>query len=255
MSTQLTSAVLSALNDQAATTPYGHGHLVALPLHYYDDDRVTLFVEPATDGYRVSDRGSTAMRLHMADVSLDAPRVADAWRQSVGSLAAFDMGTEEGVIAGWTTQDQLGEMILRVAEASLRVDQLRWMATEPRRMRFRDRVVRKLSDSFGEAVTPNAPLLLRSQRTRQVTAAIGDDLEKRVYIQAVGGSDRDKSVEHCYFLFSMSDIPMQRRIAVVDRGASWSAEMLREIDSVAELAFFDDDKQFRKVLRAGLQNA
>lgn len=124
---KLTSLVVREMNDEITVMDYGHGLLMTLPLTYWDDDRVTLFVEPFESGYRVSDRGSTAVRLHMTGMNVETAKVAEAWRRSVASLNLVNPGDEELELAHFTDADQLGESILKVAEASLRIDQLRWL--------------------------------------------------------------------------------------------------------------------------------
>lgn len=258
MSTRFNADLLAVMNDEVTSVPYGHGHLVTLPLHFYDDDRIVLFVEEADGGHRISDRGTGALRLHMADVNLDAPRVKEAWDQSLGSLRQHDFWGEDGVIAALSGEKGLGDMLLRVAEASLRIDQLRWMAPEPRRMPFRARVVKRLNGITEYAeVTPNAPIKLRSARTRQVTASVGYE-DNVVYVQAVGRGDRDQAIEHCHFLFNMSNIPEQRRIAVADgRETDWPKAMVNELKDVAQVAFYDGDtdRAWQALLETGLESA
>jgi hypothetical protein len=236
--------LLSQLNDHVEVREYGHGHLITLPLAFYDDDLITLFVEPFEGGVRVSDQGTTAMRLHMADLDLDNQRISDAWTRSVAALGRHSIGTDDGVVGAWGDQRDVGELLLRVAEATLRVDQLRWLATDRRPVRFKDRVVSKIGSiaATPEQVTPNAPLPQTSGRTRQVTAAIGADVDRRVYVQAVGGGSREQNAEHCYYIFSHSGVPKERVLAVAAGGRdSWPDVLIEELHKVTDVAFFDDE--------------
>lgn len=252
------AAVMSTFNDEILTTSYGHGELVTLPLHYYDDDRVSVFVERFEGGVRVSDRGMTAMRLHMAGLNVDSARVEDAWRRSLVAIRHQDIASEEGVISAFGDASDLGRIVLDVAEASLRIDQLRWSAAEPRRGRFSDRVVRRVTDLVGDraTVTPNAAFRLSSGRTRQITAAVGDAERSRLYLQAVSGSDRaarEKSVEHCHFLFSLGEAEHDRKLAVISGSDDlWDAAIMRELDTVGQVAFFSDEAKLRGLLAAAL---
>ena len=201
---KLVAAVLSQLNDGLVVTSYGHGYLVSVPLHYSDGDRVKLFVEPFQQGIRVTDRGATQMRLHMANLSQSTPRVREAWQRS---LAGSDLHNpvSDDQIAAFGAEEEVGQLILKVAEATMRIDQLRWLATERRPAKFPERVVKRLVKAVGRAeeVLPQAPLPQRSGRTRRVTAAVGIEPEKIIYVQAVGGGSKEKqekSVEHCFYL-------------------------------------------------------
>ncbi|MGK3199609.1 DUF1828 domain-containing protein [Amycolatopsis sp. MEPSY49] len=252
---------MSVFNDEIATTPYGHGELVTLPLHYYDDDRVSVFVEEYESGIRVSDRGMTLMRLHMVGLNLEATKVEDAWNRSIATVRKRELVAEDGVISAFAQVSDLGAVILEVAEASLRADQLRWMAAEPRRGRFSDRVVRRVTDMVGDraTVTPNAAFQLTSGRTRQVTAAIGESSETRFYLQAVGGGDRasrEKSIEHCHFLFSLGTVDHDRKLAVVaDGGDEWDATVRRELGGVGQVAFYGDNAALNRLVSKALTSA
>jgi hypothetical protein len=241
-SSKISSSVLSLVNDEMEVREYGHGHLVTLPLAFYDDDLITLFVEPYEAGIRVTDQGTTAMRLNMADLDLDNQRVAEAWLRSTATLGSRSLAAEDGVIGVWGQVADLGRMIMSVAETALRVDQLRWLATDRRPVRFRDRVVNEISSIANAAnhVTPNAPLPQTSGRTRQVTAAVGPDTVNRIYVQAMGASNREHAAEHCYYVFSHTELPRDRVLAVAaGRRDDWSPALLEELGQVTEVAFFD----------------
>ena len=116
---KLTSLVVREMNDQIAVRSYGHGFLMALPLTYWDDDRVTLFVEPFEAGFRVTDRGATAVRLQMSGMNITTPRVSASWSRSVAALNLFNPDEEDLELAHFSDVEHLGESILKVAEASL----------------------------------------------------------------------------------------------------------------------------------------
>ncbi|NKQ59376.1 hypothetical protein HFP15_41735 [Amycolatopsis sp. K13G38] len=253
---KISTSVLSLVNDQLDVKPYGHGHLITLPLAFYDDDQITLFAEPFEGGVRVTDQGTTAMRLHMADVDLQNARVADSWNRSVAALGVKSLAAEEGIVGAWGTVDEIGRLVLMVAEAALRVDQLRWLATDRRPVQFRDRVVSQLNAiaRANEQVTPNAPLPQTSGRTRQVTAAVGLDHERRVYVQAMGASNREQAAEHCYYVFSHTKVPRDRVLAVAaGTRDAWSSALLDELGQVTDVAFFDERDDLRSQLQGRLR--
>lgn len=252
---RIRSAVLSTINDEVEVHEYGHGHLVTLPLAFYDDDLVTLFIEPYEGGIRVSDQGTAAMRLQMSDIDLDNPRVSDAWQRSVASLGAQSIAADENTVGAWGASDELGRLVLAVAEAMMRVDQLRWLSPDRRPVRFRDRVVRQLMDitKSEREVTPNAALPQTSGRTRQVTAAVGSSDGRRVYVQALGASNRDQAAEHCYYVFSHTELPRDCMLAVAaGTPDSWSAAQVDELASVTDVAFFDRKGDVQGKLQARL---
>lgn len=261
---KLSSLVISHLNDGMAVRPYGHGSLVALPLAYWDEDCVTLFVEPFEDGFRVSDQGATALRLHMTGLNLSTPRVAEAWARSVAGLNLYNPGNEELELAHFTSSGDLGEAVTKVAEASLRVDQLRWLYTSQAPVRFSDRVVKRLGDSVGSragVVRPNAPVRLRHGRQRKVTAAIDSRDEREVlYVQAVGGSStdaRERAVEHCTFLFKQAeDLDASRCLAVASgHRDDWDQYFVKTLAEAAHVAFFEDPGELDEILARQLARA
>lgn len=258
---RLTAAVLSQINDSLAVTPYGHGHLVSVPLHYFDGDQVKLFVEPFQQGIRVTDRGATLMRLHMADLSLATPRVREAWQRSLVALDLYNPVSDDQ-IAAFGPEDEVGQLILKVAEATMRIDQLRWLATERRPVKFPDRVVTRLTETLGrpEEVMPQALLPQRSGRTRRVTAAVGLEPETTIYVQAVGGGGnrdaQEKSVEHCFYLFQLADqIPRQRRLAIAaGTYKDWDSYVIDELRTVSDVAFFDESHSVDNLLLARIHS-
>lgn len=249
---RISAAILSQLNDHVEVRKYGHGHLATLPLGFYDNDLVTLFIEPYEDGVRVSDQGTSALRLQMADVDLDSPRVVEAWRRSVVTLGAQSLATEDAQVGAWGSREDLGRLIFMVAEAMLRIDQLRWLATDRQPVRFRDRVVSKLVDitRSAENVTPNAPLPQTSGRTRQVTAAVGSSSESRIYVQALSTNNREYAAEHCYYVFSHTAVPRERVLAVAAGNSdSWPRTLLNELGNVTDIAFFEEKNDVRTKLQ------
>lgn len=66
-----------------------------MPLAYWDEDSVTLFVKPFEDDYRVADEVSTALRLQMTGLYSTGPRVSESWNRSVTALNSFNPSSDE----------------------------------------------------------------------------------------------------------------------------------------------------------------
>ena len=257
---RIAGAVLSGLNDDLAVTPYAHGYLVSLPLFFFDNDRVKLFVEPLERGVKVSDRGLTAMRLVMSDVKMDGERIHKAIvRSSSGYRSQFD--ADEGEIAALGDEEDLADLIFDVGSAAIRVDQLRWMTQERRPASFRDQVVARLIEVVGgrkNLITPNDTVKLRSGRKKQVTASVHRDesslldVEDLVYVQALNGTNRttmEEAVDRCYHMFSLAGLDRAKLVAVASGSKSdWPDPLITEMSEVSTVAFFDDREKLSKLI-------
>lgn len=150
-------AVLRALNDHTMAYPYGDGLLVDLPFAYGDGDAVRVLVEPMGAGYRVSDRATAATLLLMAGVNIAEGRAAEAFAESMRAIGLNGLDSAPGEITTFGHGDDLGRLILDVAQASLRVDQLRWLATRQPRVKFVDRVTERVRVWAGQGRTARCP--------------------------------------------------------------------------------------------------
>src|SRR5262249_37335861 len=129
-----------------------------------------------------------------------------------------------------------------VAQASMRVEQLRWLAVRHPPTKFPDRVVNRVRNwaSEGRTLQREAPVRLRSGRQRSVTLKVSTE-DQAAYIQAVSSRDREQAAEHCYFIFGLSEVPKDHRIAALDGSKrDWPAEIVSELRSVGDVEFFDD---------------
>lgn len=255
------TSLLGWINDHLDVAEYGHGALVHLPLHFCDDDSITLMVEPFGDSVRVTDRGMTSLRLHMSDLNPNSDRVRSAWDKSIATLRLFDLGSEEGELAASGERSRVGELVWRVAEASIRIDQLRWMATSARPRTFADRVVDRIQNAIprGVKVEPRMTVELRSGRTRTVTAGITKESMHPVLVQAVGGATRESkedALERCFHVFSLTTLPKSQNLAVfVGDSVSWDEAMAKELEGIADVAFFDEAQQVEEAIRRHLEPA
>jgi hypothetical protein len=252
--TMTVGAILRTINDQTIVRPYGDGLLVDLPLTYGDGDAVRVLVEPMGSGFRVSDRAVAATQLSMAGVNVAAGRPAEAFAETVRNAGLSGLNTAPGELATFGTAQDLGRLVLDVAQASMRVEQLRWLAVRHSLTRFPDRVVDRVKSWAQDSrqVQREALVSLRSGRKRQVTLRVSSR-SRSAYIQAVSSRDRDQAAEHCYYIFDLSEVPKENRIAALDGGREdWPSEIISELASVGDVEFFADplslERQLDKVV-------
>src|SRR4051794_25057814 len=169
-------AILRAINDQTVVRPYGDGLLVDLPLTYGDGDAVRVLVEPMGSGYRVSDRAVAATAASMAGVNLELGRPAEAFAEAVRGASLNGINSAPGELATFGDSEDLGRLVLDVAQASMRVDQLRWLAVRQSYIRFTDRVTQRVQTWAGDReIRRNATVPLRSGRSRTVTLSVSNN--------------------------------------------------------------------------------
>ncbi|MFC0008073.1 FHA domain-containing protein [Micromonospora siamensis] len=247
-------AVLRAVNDNTVVYPYGDGLLVDLPLTYGDGDGVRVLVEPMGSGYRVTDRAAAASLLTMAGVNLSAGRAAEAFAEIMASGGLNGVNAAAGEITTFGITDDLGKLVLDVAQASLRVDQLRWLAPRQAGIKFVDRVTDRVTAWAGRSrkLQRDAPIPLESGRSRSVTLRVAND-GKAAYVQAVSLRDPDQAAEHCYHVFGLSKIARESRVAALDGSAhDWPPAIVAELRTVSDVEFFDDplslERQLDKVV-------
>ncbi|MEU5937712.1 hypothetical protein ABZ807_00770 [Micromonospora sp. NPDC047548] len=252
--TTVIGAVLRTVNDNTVVHPYGDGLLVDLPLTYGDGDGVRVLVEPMGSGYRVTDRAAAASLLSMAGVNLFAGRAAEAFAEIMAGGGLNGVNAAPGEIATFGAAEDLGRLVLGVAQASLRTDQLRWLAPRQAGMRFVDRVTDRVTVWAGRSrnLQRDAPIPLESGRSRSVTLRVAND-GKAAYVQAVSLRDPDQAAEHCYHVFGLSKIARESRVAALDGSArDWPPAIVAELRTVSDVEFFDDplslERQLDKVV-------
>jgi hypothetical protein len=245
------AAVLGAVNDHTQVHPYGDGVLVDLPLTYGDGDGVRVLVEPMGTGVRVSDRAAATVLLSMADVEITSGRPAEAFADILRSAGLNSVYAEEGEITTFGAAEDLGDLILRVAQAAVRVDQLRWLAQPRHNVRFDSRVAYRLQAWAGSKrkAQRGAAITLKSGRTRAVTASVTNGTDT-VWVQALGESDKDRSFDHCYSIFGLApNIPHDRKIATLAGSQrAWPSQMVSELSDVADVQFFEEATRLERAL-------
>jgi hypothetical protein len=237
------AAVLGAVNDHTYAHPYGDGLLIDLSLTYGDGDAVRILVEPMGTGIRASDRATAASLLAMAGVDITSGRAAEAFAEAIRGAHLNGVGAHAGEIATFGSQEDLGSMILNVAQASLRVDQLRWLAHQQPAVTFAEQVTSRVESWAGRQrqIERDPVIRLSSGRSRRVTVAVSGG-GRTAYIQAVSARDRDRSTEHCYYLFGNANrIPKEQKIAALAGSHdSWPEANVAELTTVGVVQFFDE---------------
>ncbi|MGW4559926.1 hypothetical protein ACWEOV_40890 [Streptomyces sp. NPDC004365] len=250
-------ALLTSINDEIITHEYGDGLLVDLPLTYSDGDSVRLLVEPMGSGVRVSDQASAYERLLMADVNPDAGRVAEAIAATVRTANLSNVGGEVDELATFGPLDDVGVMLLSVAQAAMRVEQLRWLAVRRAPMRFSERVIERVQAVARRdwKIERNASIPLTSGRERLVTLAV-EAPNATAYVQALSAKDREQSAEHCYYLFSWADVPSGTRVAALDGAPNnWPSELVSELGTVADVEFFANSGSLERAVERALASS
>lgn len=245
------AALLGYVNDTTGVERYRAGHLITLPLRYSDGDRVEVYIEPfSSSSFRVTDRGVSELRLEMAGVNLENRKVSDAIARSLPS-DLFDLGERNGEISGVVDEQDLAEVLLRIGEASIRIDQLRYLAPPPRRRPFAESVINSLRAIVASNVDVHTDYQLKTRggRTRRVTAAVQIHDRYPLIMQAVSGSEgrlEDDSVEHCFYLFGSANQHVDGKVAVLPGSRdSTDLALVRDLETVSSTVAFIEDESLR----------
>ena len=247
--TMLKSALLSYWNDQTEVFDYGQGHLIYLPWHYGDDDAVALYVEEHDGLVTITDHGTTYGRIAAAAINMDTDRVHAAWKAALGPMAHLGIGASVDEISATCDVKDYPERLGQLASACLRAEQVTQLGTAPKALRFSDRVSRTVQkavrDVRGVKAKPQAPVMLVSGRTRPVTTLVHPDSGPDVWVQAVGGNDkqaREDALERCVHLFHFGRSDHALRMAAVKGHRDlWGNAMERELRDVAQRVVYVDD--------------
>ncbi len=95
--------------------------LVSTPFVFDDGDRIIVFVRKSDDGYLVHDNGEAALRLMFEGVDIDSKRVR-RWMQQSNQLHGVAWSNDDEHLACYaSSHEELGQAIMRVAEASTRM--------------------------------------------------------------------------------------------------------------------------------------
>ncbi|SPT53087.1 Uncharacterised protein [Actinomyces bovis] len=254
----LSSLYFSAMDEGFEVVETSEGFAVWMPAYYSDGDGVILSVRPAPGGWYVTDDGQTFSHLAGLGAAVSGPAFTTAWDTIARPAGAFVPGDKDPMgscqdaeILAWATDETIGQVLRDISHAALRAEGLAY-TREPRTggrpfsMLVRDRARRLLTDrafSSRGLEAGDGSLRLTSGRTKKVTETITRHGSVVAAVQAMGGKTREtreQAHEHCYTIFSQSDLPIGNRLAVVNDACAWDAGVLREAEQVANLVRIND---------------
>jgi hypothetical protein len=239
----LTSDLLRVVNDETTVRDFGTGWLVRTPFSYSDGDVVTVFVEPYNTGVRVSDRAEAVDRLTMWGVDPSTGKAQTAIERARQSAQLIPIASEATETATFGEPSQVGRMIFAVAETALRTEQLRWLARDVPVLSFDERLSNRVgvvARSHDWKYARRAPMDLVGGRSRRITAAV-TGARGTAWVQAVGDADKERSTEHCFYLFDRSLAPQGSRIAALAGDPDgWSSALTSDLEHVGVVTFFED---------------
>lgn len=250
MTTKVAAELLKSFNDRTSTRPYGTGWLCTTPLTYSDGDAVRVLAEPLNEGFRVTDRAEAIDRLAVWGV-VDSARAVAGIQAARQAAHLQPLASHPSETATFGAPADLGQMILDVAIASMRIEQLRWLAQDRPTMTYDERLVervRSLASTHNWRWDRRPEIRLASGRNRRITAAV-TGTRATAYIQAVSDADRDRSVEKCYYLFDRATQPRDQKVAALAGAPSeWPGALADDLATVGVVTFFEDPSHIERVL-------
>ena len=169
---------------------------------YADGDRPELLVVQRGDTLVATDFGTVLGRLMDVGVNPEGEGFLNALTQTVKGFQVDYVNGELRVALG----EDGGDALLRLTNAMLQVDGLRWLASEPRGERFGTRLVSWLRELPGASIEAQPRVVGRSGKAYRLTAAAA--IVEPIYIQAVtpGTTKADsRSVDHTFRVFADVD--------------------------------------------------
>lgn len=256
------TSLLSVLNDSIEATSTPGGILLTTPFCYSDGDRIELLVSADGAEVRVSDGGSTDIVLELAGVNVERELARDVMRDSVAHL--FPFGVDDSSIETVTTTGGLGQAVVDVIEAVIRIEGVKFLPEKQSRARLSKRVTDHLKRAVAQSganaqVARNYRLATSGGRQRSVTAAVTMDDRAPLVMQAVNTARdaAEQSIAGCYYAFDAAATgAYSERVAVlggsretVDQG------ILNDLQSVSERVVFEHDEEFEQIVAKFLQPA
>ncbi|MEN9646647.1 MAG: hypothetical protein RL238_3316 [Actinomycetota bacterium] len=245
----LQAAVSSGWHCQSADATR---FLVVAPVTYPDGDHPELLVSAGDGGtVTISDFGATAMRLSMSDIAYNTGRAnASIKHIAKGYGVYFDAEAELRLDLVETAdrlsdQDHVGHALLRLASAMIQIDALRAMQPAVRGPRFDNQLSRFLIADRRLTVVSKHRVRGNTGKTYQVTAAVGVDPNRLIYVQAVvkaNASDM-RSVDHTFRTFHDVNgvVHADRKIAVLpDHPSEYDPSDIRLLEKVSTVATWAD---------------
>lgn len=255
----LRSSFLGLINDNLQAFEFEEQIIVDMPFHYSDGDRISLIVLPFEAMFKVTDGGSTALKLQMAGINMTSGAVRDTWEAMVSGIAQQNFSPEGDEIAVVVEQSKLSQALMDVAFGCVHSEHARLKATKSRRKPFTDQVDSRIGEFISykhpEAIWEKRRAVpLASGRRRPVTGVfrrkeVGSEA---LYVQAVGGAtkqERNDPADKAYTIFSNIDSPKEDKLVVaIGEISSWDRGVVRELNDVAQTVFFDEPAGLEDVL-------
>jgi hypothetical protein len=150
----------------------GHGYLFTLPHTPHDGTPVELYVEFDGQTARINDQGLLSNHLDVAGVDLGKKQIATAWTRIQTSVGyAPDFSAKPWELSALAERNRLSSALYAVADAAVRADGLRVLASQYRPRSFSERVVRTLGRRL--TVVPRAVIPGKYGSQRVVTCSVG----------------------------------------------------------------------------------
>jgi hypothetical protein len=140
----------------------GQAVRVSLPMYENDGDGITVWIENTLGGWRITDRGTTLMRL---SYHMDIDQLSEGQRGKVfdGILSAQGIRNEEGELVLEAPEAQLGRALLDYGRAALQVGDIKLWSRSRVASTFYDDLAQVLRGIVGpdrlkrDYIVPNVP--------------------------------------------------------------------------------------------------
>lgn len=128
----------------------GSGFSIQTPMRYEDGDRVIVFIQAVEQHFRIDDNGEGALRLERAGVDMDHPKVLE-WLSNLSFTHGIEWDNENEELYAEHRSGDIGDVVLRVAEASTQLQVLQAIKKERTTSNFKESVIEILKEASKEA--------------------------------------------------------------------------------------------------------
>lgn len=246
-----------------------NGVRVTLPYVLHDEAILSVRVEARENSYFITDDGMTLRHLDMSGVDLGDKKIWSTWehlRQTAatqdGDTLTLSSESEDWELATTASVEGLGDAVVAIALTAMQVDGLSHFSGKTRsgKESFRDLAARELRDSIGAQY-----LLLPKQKMPSRVDGFEPEpwLTMRkgasgteIYLEAVGGGEIRRKVEHAVTNFTMSSAGKTRQATVVEPSMDQNSSHARVLSTVSRLATpLDPDTLIGQIERLDTQMA
>lgn len=245
----ITSSIRASLYKLFTVTTVKGGTRVTLPYVLHDDSVFSVRIEHDGDSAFITDDGMVLHHLEMSGVDFDDKKIWATWehlREKAASGAGDSLtpGSSSGEweLAATASVERLGDAVLALATTAMQADGLVHFsgATRTTKESFKDIAARELRSALDEEY-----LLLSKESlpSRVEGYALEPWLTMRkgasgaeIYLEAVGGGDLRRKVEHAVTNFSISTTGKERHATVIDQLMDQNSSHARILSTVSRLA-------------------